>query len=134
MRYILIPKGSVEKSRLTYEYIQYSFHFYKAARKKLQKIFKNLGKGNVQNIVFYGVSDLTEIAFISLQETSLQLVAVVDNIKSGEKFLNFGIADPAQLISFIFDKVVITDMEQRETILDRLRDRRIARNKIVAFD
>ncbi|MDF1593886.1 MAG: winged helix-turn-helix transcriptional regulator, partial [Desulfobacterales bacterium] len=80
-RYILTPKGAAEKSRLTYEYIRYSFQFYKASRKKLQKIFKTLEKENVQNIVFYGVSDLTEIAFISLQETSLQLIAVVDDIK-----------------------------------------------------
>jgi hypothetical protein len=119
---------------LTYEYIQYSFQFYKAARKKLQKIFKTLEKENVQNIVFYGVSDLTEIAFISLQETSLQLVAVMDDIKIGERFLSFGIADPAKIISFIFDKVVITDMEQRETILDRFRARGITRDKIVVFD
>ena len=27
-KYILTPKGFAEKTRLTYEFIQYSFHFY----------------------------------------------------------------------------------------------------------
>ena len=38
VRYILTPKGAAEKTRLTYEYIQYSFQFYKDARKKFKTL------------------------------------------------------------------------------------------------
>ena len=42
VKYILTPKGVAEKARLTYQYIQYSFEFYKEAREKLRKLFEDL--------------------------------------------------------------------------------------------
>ena len=39
MRYFLTPKGASEKTRLTYEYIQYSYNFYKEARQKLRALY-----------------------------------------------------------------------------------------------
>ena len=56
VKYILTPKGAAEKTRLTYKYIQYSYKFYKDARKKLRKQFKDLEEQGVHCIVFYGAS------------------------------------------------------------------------------
>ncbi len=43
VKYILTPKGAAEKTRLTYQYIQYSFQFYKSARQKLHLTSAFLG-------------------------------------------------------------------------------------------
>ena len=83
VKYILTPKGAAEKSRLTYKYIQFSFDFYKKARRELQTLFNGLMSQGVERIVFWGASDLAEIAFISLQETAISLVAVVEDEKAG---------------------------------------------------
>ncbi|MFC1826021.1 transcriptional regulator, partial [Thermodesulfobacteriota bacterium] len=83
VKYILTPKGATEKTRLTYKYIQHSYKFYKDARQKLSKQFKDLESQGVQRIVFYGANDLAEIAYISLQETSIDIAVVVDDEKIG---------------------------------------------------
>ena len=44
VKYLLTPKGAAEKTRLTYEYIKYSYGFYRDARKKLHKIFRTAAR------------------------------------------------------------------------------------------
>jgi len=81
MKYVLTPKGALEKSRLTYAYVQHSFKFYRDARKKLRETLIRLDRGGTKNIVFYGVGELAEIAYLSLQETKIDLLAIVEEKK-----------------------------------------------------
>ena len=81
VKYILTPKGAAEKTRLTYEYIKYSYTFYRDARIKLRKLLSELEGQGVGSIAFYGISDFAEIAFLSLQETGISLAAIFDNQK-----------------------------------------------------
>ncbi|MBW2644318.1 MAG: winged helix-turn-helix transcriptional regulator, partial [Deltaproteobacteria bacterium] len=116
VKYILTPKGAAEKTRLTYQYIQYSFEFYRNARDKLHKLFKHLMAQGVRRVVFYGTGDFAEIAFISLQETSIQMVAIVDDNNIGEKFLGSFVKDPNNLYSLFFDRVLITSMISKDKV------------------
>ncbi|NNL76047.1 MAG: hypothetical protein HKO68_06905 [Desulfobacterales bacterium] len=113
----MTPKGVTEKSRLTYEYIQYSYNFYKNARQKLRDLYSDLERKGVKRIVFYGASDLAEIAYLSLQETNLELVAVVDDEKMGKKFMRFAVAGPAILGSVAHDVILITSINSTQIIL-----------------
>ena len=117
MRYIMTPIGVAEKSRLTYEYIQYSYNFYKNARQKLRDLYSDLERKGVKRIVFYGANDLAEIAYLSLQETNLELVAVVDDEKMGKKFMRFAVAGPAILGSVAHDVILITSINSTQIIL-----------------
>ncbi|MBT8365400.1 MAG: winged helix-turn-helix transcriptional regulator, partial [Deltaproteobacteria bacterium] len=47
IKYILTPRGAAEKTRLTYEYIQHSYSFYKEARQKLRDLFDEMEKQGV---------------------------------------------------------------------------------------
>jgi len=134
VRYILTPKGAAEKTRLTYEFIQYSFQFYKESRKKLQKIFTDLASRGVRRVVFYGVNDFAEIAYLSLQETNIQLVAICDDRKIGNKFLRFAVADPEKLPSLHFDKILISDPHNKEAITNQITAKGISPDKIIALD
>ena len=100
MRYFLTPKGASEKTRLTYLYIQHSYNFYKDARQKLRDLYTELESQNVSRIVFYGASDLAEIAYLSLQETNIELVAVFDDDKEGMRFMRYTVAHPDRMGSF----------------------------------
>jgi len=132
--YVLTPKGAAEKTRLTYLYIRYSYHFYKGARQKLCRVFKELTELGVRRVVFYGANDLAEIAFISLQETPIKLTAVVDDLKAGKNFLGGVVADPAELESLSYDRIVITaDDGSTEDILERISAKGISRSKAVMF-
>ena len=130
VKYILTPKGAAEKTRLTYEYIKYSFTFYRDARKKLRELFQGFEKEGVDSVVFYGVSDLAEIAYLSLQETDIRLTAIVDPLKVGEEFLNYTIEDPKILDDNKFDKILITTIEQRNAVQSDINRKKIASDRI----
>jgi len=131
LKYILTPKGAAEKTHLTYQYIQYSFDYYKKTRMKLRKLFKDLMAQGVGRVVFYGKSDFAEIAFISLQETNIVMIAIVDDNKIGEVFLGGGVKNPAILDSLSFDRILITSMNKEDTTLERLLKIGIPQSKIV---
>jgi DNA-binding MarR family transcriptional regulator len=134
VKYILTPKGAAEKTRLTYQYIQYSFEFYRNAREKLRKLFKDLKAQGVSRVVFYGASDLAEIAYISLQETNIQMVAIVDDKKIGGIFIGVEVKDSDMLNLLSFDRILITSMNSKDTVLERILKQGISRSKIVMLE
>jgi DNA-binding MarR family transcriptional regulator len=133
VKYILTPKGVVEKTRLTYQYIHYSFQFYKDARQKLKGLFKEIDEGGMENIVFYGASDLAEIAYLSLQETSLQLKTIISEAKKEKTFLGFKIESPEVLDYIHYDIILITSIDTPDNLIADLLKRGIDREKIVTL-
>ena len=131
VKYILTPKGAMEKTRLTYQYLQYSFELYRGARRNLQKHFNGLVAQGVKHIVFYGVSEIAEIAYISLQETAIKMVAIVDEKRVGKIFLGNVVKDPLVLGSISFDRILITSMKKDDSQLEKILKKGIASSKIV---
>ena len=131
IKYILTPRGAAEKTRLTYLYIQHSYSFYKEARQKLRDLYIDLEKQNLTRIVFYGAGDLAEIAYISLQETDIQLVAIVDDVKMGTQFMKLVVKDPVRLESFAFDRILVTTINSRSAILERIRQSGISSERVL---
>ena len=134
LKYILTPKGVAEKTRLTYQYIQFSFEFYRKTRKKLQELFKGLNARGVKRIVFYGVSEFAEIAYISLQETPIKMVALVDDEKTGEKLIGYKVENSAILNSISFDKILITSIGMKDIALESVLNQGIPRDKIIVME
>ena len=130
VKYILTPKGAAEKTRLTYKYIQYSFQFYKSAREKLRILFYGLTENGNKKIVFYGAGDLAEIAYISLIEVPIELVAVIDDNKAGEIFMDFVITGSDYLSTIYFDKIIITSIDNTENILKSILKKGVSRSKV----
>jgi len=131
VRYILTPRGIAEKSRLTYEYIQYSFKFYKDARQKLRDLYAELETQGVRCIVFYGAGDLAEIAYLSLQQSCIELVAVVDDGRVGNNFMQFTVAHPDRIESFWFDRILITSVDSKESIFGKIATMGISPGRVV---
>lgn len=135
VKYILTPKGMAEKTRLTYRYIQYSLEFYKRSRQELRMLYHNLEGQGVSRVIYYGASDLAEIAYLSLQETHIKLVAVVDDFKIGDKFLDgIVVTDPLELGSISFDRILITSMGSIDTVLEKILKQGIPRSKVVLLE
>jgi len=131
VRYILTTKGAAEKSRLTYEYIKLSYVFFKGARKKMRKLLKRLESQGVKRVVFFGATDLAEIAYLSLYETKIQLTAVLDDHRVGDKFFNHTVQAADLLESAIFDRILLTSSELHDLIPDRLKKFGIAEDRVV---
>lgn len=125
VKYILTPKGAAEKTRLTYQYVQYSYYFYKDARKKLKNLFAVLSEQNVKRIAFYGATELAEIAFLSLQETSITLVAIFDADNAGGSFLNSKIEHPDRLSEFSYDRLLFTNEEPDDYLIKNISKEKV---------
>jgi len=134
VRYILTPQGFAEKSRLTYNFIQYSLHFYKEALRNLQDLLNRLQKRGVKKVVFYGANDLAEIASISLKASDIELSGVVDDLKEGEKFLGHTVKSIAELNQLEFDRVIITTVNSKEAIHNKLLQEKVLGEKILTLD
>ena len=129
--YNLTPKGIAEKSKLTYEYMKYSFNFYKDLRLRVKKVFLAIEKDKAKKIVFYGAGEIAEIAYLSLQETSLDLVAVVDDFKVGKNFFGKKVK-PAKLIKdVIYDRVIVAALASKEEIYKKALELGLAEERLI---
>ncbi len=118
IKYILTPKGAAEKTRLTYQYIQYSYQFYRESRRKLSDLFNDLETQGIRRLVLYGANDFSEIAYLSMQETPIDMVAVVDDEKIGEKFLGNKVIGSSMLDSLSFDRILISSLDSNDAGID----------------
>ena len=132
--YILTPKGAAEKTRLTYKYIQHSYQFYKDARKKIRDLFRYFVEAGVRRIVFYGVSEVAEIAYVSLQETPIELVAIVDDQKEGQTFLGQVVKGSKELESIPFERVLITVDGSKIRRIEKVLSNKVLADKVVIIE
>lgn len=130
VRYMMTPKGVAEKTRLTYEYIRFSFRFYKEARQKMKSLFAGFEAQGVQTVAFYGAGELAEIAYLSMQETGLALIAVFDEKRAGRRFVSLDVESIQALNSYHFDKIFITVQEDLHWVIGNLRDSGVTTEKI----
>ena len=128
--YNLTPNGITEKSKLTYEYMKYSFNFYKDLRLRLNKVFLAIEKDEAKKVVFYGAGEIAEIAYLSLQGTKLDLVGVVDDFKTGNFFGKK--VQPAEFIKGVtYDRVIIAALSSKEDIYMKARELGIEEEKLI---
>jgi len=120
--YYLTPKGFTEKTRLTYHLLQDYTRIYREARTNLKRLFKAMSDSGARRVVFAGVDEVAEIAYLTLQETNLELTGVVDEEKAGEIFFGKMIRPLEELTEMDYDCVVITSYLKRERLLRDLRE------------
>lgn len=85
--YYLTPKGFAEKSRLTAQFLSNSLTFYRLSAESFNELFGECRKRGWTRLVLCGVSDLTEIAMLRLDETGLEIIAVYEPFDSASEFL-----------------------------------------------
>ena len=68
IHYLITPKGILEKSRLTYEFIEYSLQLYGHVRQFLERQLAMLAQTGHRRVLLYGTGELAEIAFLVVRE------------------------------------------------------------------
>ncbi len=133
LRYLITPQGIAEKSRLTYEYMQYSLQLYRQARIVLRGRFRALAAQGRKRIVFYGVGEAAELAYLCAREMDLDLVGVVDAEHAGRRFLDHTVLDPVVLPGMEYDCVVITRFDDGDVSRRQLEEMGITTGAIVTM-
>jgi DNA-binding MarR family transcriptional regulator len=131
--YYLTPKGFAEKTRLAYDLLQDYTRIYREAKNNYRKLFLELEKKGVKSIVFAGADEVAEFAYITLQETNIELAGVVDDDKAGEKFFNRDILPISGIKRLTCDAVVVTSYIRREPTLSALVQNGVSRDIIKAI-
>jgi DNA-binding MarR family transcriptional regulator len=117
--YYLTPKGFAEKSRLTANYLSYSFGFYRRASESCAEVFRVCEAKRYQRVGLYGFSDLAEIAALRAMKHQVELVCLLDPDHHNWKFLDLPVLhDQAQAPEL--DAWLFTDLTGSVERLHRL--------------
>lgn len=133
VKYLLTPSGAMEKTRLTYEYIATSLQYYKAATQKVQSLYLQLQQEQNTRVVFYGAGEFAKIAMHALTGTDIQLVAVVDPIRKGEKLSRYTVKDTTLIEKMRFDILLITTTDSHDNILSEISSIGVPKEKVRFF-
>ena len=110
IRYLITPQGILEKSRLTYEFIQYSLHLYGHVRRFLREQLVILAQTGHKRILLFGTGELAEIAFLTIREMGLELIGVVDAAPDRERFLGCPVQVLGEVPAADYDRVILASL------------------------
>ena len=125
--YFLTPKGIAEKARLTYEFMDFTMQFYRAARRRSSEVLAQVRKSGVTRVAFLGVSELAEIAYLGVQEQKLQLVDVFDEAGAGQEFMGVRTRPLAEMSGSAAEKILVTAFDRTMPMGERYLPPAIAR-------
>jgi DNA-binding MarR family transcriptional regulator len=128
--YYLTPKGFTEKTRLTYDLLHDYTRIYREARQNLKTLFNKMQHDGIKKVVFAGADEIAEIAYISLQETTIELIAVVDGERSGEIFFSKTIQPLQAIDDMSYDSIVVTSYLKRKLIYQKLVQSKVDKKDI----
>ena len=121
--YYLTPKGFAEKAKLTLHLISWTVQHYSALKDIIGERLLEMENSGVKNIVFYGISDEIEIAYITLQGVNLKLVGIVedeDKVINKKEIFGFELKDLSQIETMKPDAVLITSLTNQEGRVEKL--------------
>ncbi len=130
--YYLTPKGFAEKSRLTAQYLTYSFSFYRQAGESCLRVFDDCQARGWKRLLLCGVSDLAEIATLRGIERDLMIVGFYDPQAERKRFLDRPVWDTLETADD-HDACVVTDFLAPQVMYDHLTGQ-VAQDRILVPD
>jgi DNA-binding MarR family transcriptional regulator len=117
--YYLTPHGFAEKSRLTAEYLSYSFSLFRRAKTDYMAALEAARARGFKSIAILGASDLAEIAVICALDTTMIVIAVVDPSSELLRFAGVPVVKSLDEIADLVDAVLIGDLKETRTAIKR---------------
>jgi DNA-binding MarR family transcriptional regulator len=133
VRYLLTPKGIAQKTRLTYEYMDYSRQLYRETRTALRQKLLPLAQNGQAHVALYGTEEAAELAFLTLRELGLEVTAVFGEGGAGMAFLGLPVRPLGELTPDRVTLVIVASFTPAPDVVARLRARGLARGQIVTL-
>jgi DNA-binding MarR family transcriptional regulator len=108
--YYLTPQGFAEKSRLTVEYLSYSFSFFRQAKTDCSELFRNAKAHGVNSVLFVGRSDLAEIAALCALDHGVTIAGLVQDEATDDRFIGLPVFPSFDAVTQPFDALLVTDV------------------------
>ena len=122
--YFLTPKGFAEKAKLTIHLISWTVQHYSTLKDIIGERLLEMQKKGAERVVFYGVSDEMEIAYVTLQGLDLKLVGIVEDGEkiSKKEVFGFELKGIDQVETLKPDAVLITSLTSQHEKKERLKE------------
>jgi len=131
IRYLITPQGILEKSRITYEFIQYSVQLYTRVRHVLRDQLADVAQTGNRRVLLYGTGELAEIAFLTIREMGLELVGIVEEPSDRERFLGYPVQQVRDVAASAYDRVVVSSLRLQDGVIQRLIELGIPAERLV---
>ncbi len=128
--YLLTPKGISEKTRLTYEFMEYSLWLYKEARRHLHVALAPRIRSGAKRFAIYGTGEAAELAYLSLKEHGLEPAAIFDGTGTRE-FLGMRVRDISTHRDVQFDLMIVATLDNPQSEIDALVRCGLTRDQLV---
>jgi len=121
--YYLTPKGFTEKANLTLHLLSWTVQHYSTLKEIIGRKLLEMENSGVKRIVFYGISDEMEIAYITLHGVNLKLIGIVEDQEkiNRAEILGFEVKDLRQIETLKPDAILITSLTGLDERKERLR-------------
>ena len=121
--YHLTSDGLGMKAKLTLKYLAYNVRLYTDLKNLFTRKLLEMENRGIKRVVFYGVGEEMEVAYVTLQGVNLDLVGIVDDHqeKQGMKLFNYRVEKPEVIPSMRPDGVLITSITDTKRIFEGLK-------------
>lgn len=137
--YLVTPAGIAAKARLTRSYVRETMLFYRETRDNVQAEFTRLAESLEPSecpapIVFYGAGEISEIAYVCLQDSPFLLLGLVDPSHT-RPFFGLPAFKPSDLLGERiagqrFAQLVVTSVDEEEGVRRSLAERSVPPERV----
>jgi DNA-binding MarR family transcriptional regulator len=123
IEYYLTPNGFLEKSKLRLTLVSGIIQHYTELKQVINERLLEMERRGIRRIVFYGISNEMEVAYITLQGGNLKLVGIVeDDEKSRPQIVfDYEVEPVSRVMEFKPDCILITTLTECEQKKERIQ-------------
>jgi hypothetical protein len=112
--YYLTSQGFAEKSRLTAEYLSYSFGFFRQARGDCAALFDVARGRGWRTVALVGASEVAEVAALCAMEAEIAVVGVVDDRIATVRFVGLPVLSKLAQCQGAVDGVIVCAIRETQ--------------------
>jgi len=118
--YRLTDAGREERYRLMVHRMKNTVEWYRDTQRRIRENYNRLEASGVRRVVFYGASEVAEVAHTMLDGQTLELTGVVDDFRPGESFCGMRISPVTDLLNMAYDGILVTTFHASAAIRERV--------------
>jgi hypothetical protein len=128
--YLVTLSGIAEKTRLTYEYMEYSLRLYGETRLRVRSLLEPLTRGNRLRVAIYGTGEAAELTYVCLKELGVDTVAVFGD-SGARRLFDCPVHSVADHAAIEFDAMIVATFENPASVITALEEEGIGRDRLV---
>jgi DNA-binding Lrp family transcriptional regulator len=130
VRYLITPTGIAEKTRLTYEFMEYSLRLFRESRAHLREMLQPCIAKPSTRVAIFGTGEAAELAYLCLKELGVEPVAFFA-ANGDSKLFNLPVRAIADHPSVPFDTMIVATLEDPAPQMTLLEQNGIGRERLL---